>query len=50
MLKNIVEMMMLRWMYGTLRAKIRNKDIRAKVRVVSLVDKMQEVWLRWFGM
>lgn len=31
------------------RDKIRNKDIRGKVRVASVMDKMLKTRLRWFG-
>lgn len=40
---------MLGWMRGhPRREKIRNEDIRGKVRVASVVDKMREARLRWF--
>lgn len=29
--------------------KIKNEDIRAKIRVVSIVGKTREARLRWFG-
>uniref|UniRef100_M1AI95 Reverse transcriptase n=1 Tax=Solanum tuberosum TaxID=4113 RepID=M1AI95_SOLTU len=46
----VVEMTMLRWMCGdTKRYTIKNKDIRDKVGVSSVDDKMQEERLRWFG-
>ncbi|KAK4375328.1 hypothetical protein RND71_006005 [Anisodus tanguticus] len=46
----VVEMRMLRWMYGhTRRDRIRNDDIWGKVGVASVKDKMQEARLRWFG-
>ncbi|KAG5570522.1 hypothetical protein H5410_060288 [Solanum commersonii] len=45
-----LEMRMLRWMCGHTRSdKIRNEVIREKVGVASLVDKLREARLRWFG-
>ncbi|KAG5632971.1 hypothetical protein H5410_004688 [Solanum commersonii] len=47
---HVVEMRMLRWMYGhTRNDKIRNKNIRDKVGVASVVDKIREAIQRWFG-
>ncbi|XP_070012936.1 uncharacterized protein [Nicotiana sylvestris] len=47
---NVAEMRMLRWMCGLTRMdKIRNGDIREKVGVAYMEDKMQEARLRWFG-
>lgn len=47
---NIVDMRMLRWMcLCTRRDKIRNKNIRGKVGMTSVIDKMREIELRWFG-
>ncbi|KAG5589625.1 hypothetical protein H5410_040139 [Solanum commersonii] len=44
------EMRMLRWMCRhTKSEKIRNEYIRDKVGVASVVDKMREGRLRWFG-
>ena len=41
---------MLRWMSGHTRLdKIRNEDIKSKLGVVSIVDKLREGRLRWFG-
>ena len=38
------------WMCGnTRRDKVRNKDIRTKVGVASIEEKMKENHLRWFG-
>ncbi|XP_070014509.1 uncharacterized protein [Nicotiana sylvestris] len=46
----VAEMRMLRWMCGhTKLDKIRNDDIRRKVGVAPMKDKMQEARLRWFG-
>lgn len=40
----------MRWMCGHIRRdKIRNKDIWKKVRVASVVDKLMQARLRWFG-
>jgi len=42
--------MMLRWVCGkTRRDKIRNDNIRKRVGVAPIVEKMVETWLRWFG-
>ncbi|XP_070035945.1 uncharacterized protein [Nicotiana tomentosiformis] len=46
----VVEMRMLRWMYGHTRLdKIRKDDIQEKVGVAPMDDKMREVRLRCFG-
>ena len=40
---------MFRWMCGnTKRDKVRNEDIRIKIGVVSIEEKMREDRLRWF--
>ena len=47
---NIEEMRMLRWMCGhTRKDKIRNEDIRGKIGVADIEDKMRGNRLRWFG-
>jgi hypothetical protein len=41
---------MLRWMSGVAREnRIRNKYVRGCIGVASVVDKMRENRLRWFG-
>ncbi|XP_070043830.1 uncharacterized protein [Nicotiana tomentosiformis] len=46
----VEEMRMLRWMCGHTRMdKIRSDDIREKVGVAPIDDKMRERRLRWFG-
>ncbi|KAG5611910.1 hypothetical protein H5410_023191 [Solanum commersonii] len=47
---HVAEMRMLRWMCGNTRSdKIRNEVIREKVGMASVVDKLREARLRWFG-
>ncbi|KAG5578717.1 hypothetical protein H5410_049344 [Solanum commersonii] len=44
------KMRMLRWIHGNTRSnKIRNEVILDKVGVTSVMDKMEEKRLRWFG-
>jgi len=38
----VTEMRMLCWMCGNMRDKMRNEDIRTKIRVASIEDKMRE--------
>ncbi|KAK4369946.1 hypothetical protein RND71_009421 [Anisodus tanguticus] len=46
----VAEMRMLRWMCEhTRRDMIRNDNIRDRVGVASVEDKMPETRLRWFG-
>ncbi|XP_070026472.1 uncharacterized protein [Nicotiana sylvestris] len=46
----VEEMRMLMWICGHTRTdKIRNEDIREKVGVAHVDDKMWEARLRWFG-
>ena len=47
---SVVEMCMLRWMCGnTRRDKVRDAEIRTKIDVASIKEKMRENRLRWFG-
>ncbi|KAG5581032.1 hypothetical protein H5410_051659 [Solanum commersonii] len=47
---HVAEMRMLRWMCGNTRSdKIRNEVIWEEVGVASVVDKLREARLRWFG-
>jgi len=47
---SVAEMRILRWMCdNTLRDKVRNENIRTKIGVASIEEKMRENRLRWFG-
>ena len=46
----VAEMHMLCWVCGnTRRDKVRNEDIRTKIGVASIEEKMRKNHLRWFG-
>ena len=41
---------MLRWIYGhTRRDRVRNDDIRDRLGVAPIEEKLVQHWLRWFG-
>jgi hypothetical protein len=41
---------MLRWICGhTRRDRVRNEDIRDRVGVTPIEEKVAQYWLRWFG-
>ena len=47
---SVIELRMLHWMCGnTQRDKVRNEDIRTKIGVASIEEKMRKNRLRWFG-
>ncbi|KAF8666011.1 hypothetical protein HU200_053900 [Digitaria exilis] len=47
---SVAEMQMLRWSCGyTRRDRVRNEDIREKVRVAPIEEKLTQHRLRWFG-
>ena len=46
----LVEMKMLRWIVGVTKSnRIRNKNIKGKVKVVEVSKKIQESKFRWYG-
>jgi len=46
----VAEMRMLRWMnLGTRKDRISNEYVKGGIGVASIVDKMKENRLRWFG-
>ena len=46
---SVAEMRMLRWMCdNTRRDKMRNEDIRTKISIASIEEKMRKNCLRWF--
>jgi len=47
---SVAEIRMFRWMCGkTRRDNVRNENIRIKIGVASIKEKMRENRLRWFG-
>jgi hypothetical protein len=47
---NVAEMRMLRWICGhTRRYRVRNDDIRERVGVAPIEEKLMQHRLRWFG-
>ena len=47
---SVAEMRMLRWLCGhTRRDRVRNEDIREKVGVALIEEKLTQHRLRWFG-
>jgi hypothetical protein len=46
----VVEMRMLRWMYGqTRRDRVQNDDVQDRVGVAPIAEKLVQRRLRWFG-
>jgi hypothetical protein len=47
---SVTEMRMLRWIYGnTRRDRVRNDDIRERLGVAPVEEKLVQYRLRWFG-
>jgi hypothetical protein len=47
---SVAEMRMLRWIYGnTRRDRVRNDDIRERLGVAPVEEKLVQHRLRWFG-
>ena len=47
---SVAEMRMLRWIYIHIRRdRVRNDDIRDRLGVVPIEEKLVQHWLRWFG-
>ena len=47
---SVVEMRMLRWICGHTRMdRVRNDDIRDRLEVTSIEEKLVQQRLRWFG-
>ena len=43
-------MHMLRWIYGHTRMdRVRNDDIRDRLGVATIEEKLIQHWLKWFG-
>ena len=46
---SVAEMRMLRWICGHTRMdRVRNDDIRDRLEVASIEEKLVQHWLRWF--
>jgi hypothetical protein len=47
---SVAEMRMLRWIYGNIRRdRVRNDDMRKRLRVAPVEEKLVQHRLRWFG-
>jgi hypothetical protein len=46
---SVAEMRMLRWICGNIRDRVRNDDIREKLGVAPVEEKLVQYRLRWFG-